>query len=114
MLELAPELSQAETYALDCALRRIWIGHGRRGPRVRALTVVRHLQPRWRKDRHKIYRYGDTRDPWQLVVIGLSSAGCTAWQETFATDQEPHDAFSAVVELDGMGIFFGRRPNALN
>jgi hypothetical protein len=36
----------------------------------------------------EIYRYAGTQDPWQLVVIDLSSGGCTAWKEAFATDQE--------------------------
>jgi hypothetical protein len=56
----------------------------------------------------EIYRYAGTQDPWQLVVISLSSAGCTAWQETFATDQEAYDAFTAVVDADGMAIFAAR------
>ncbi|SFF27707.1 hypothetical protein [Methylobacterium sp. 13MFTsu3.1M2] len=58
----------------------------------------------------EIYRYADTRDPWQLVVIDLSSGGCTAWQETFATDQEAYDAFITAVEADGMTMFAGRKP----
>ncbi len=60
----------------------------------------------------EIYRYADTHDPWQLVVIDLSSGGCTAWQETFATDREAYDAFIKSVEADGMAMFAGRSPTA--
>ena len=62
----------------------------------------------------EIYRYAGTQDPWQLVVIGLSSGGCTAWQTTFATDQEAYDAFTAMVEASGLAPFLGRRPEAPN
>ncbi|KQS79949.1 hypothetical protein ASG32_24240 [Methylobacterium sp. Leaf361] len=58
----------------------------------------------------EIYRYAGTRDPWQLVVIDLSSGGCTAWQETFTTDQEAYEAFTATVEADGMASFAGVVP----
>ena len=51
-----------------------------------------------------------TNDPWQLVVIGLSSSGCTAWNETFATDQEAYEAFTAVIEEGGMALFTGVGP----
>jgi len=62
----------------------------------------------------EIYRYAGTQDPWQLVVIDLSSGGSTPWQETFATDQEAYRAFTATVEEEGMAPFLGRRPEALN
>ena len=62
----------------------------------------------------EIYRYAGTQDPWQLVVIDLSSGGCTAWQDTFATDHEAYGAFTATVEADGMAPFVGQRPKALN
>lgn len=58
----------------------------------------------------EIYRYAGTEDPWQLVVIDLSSGGCTAWKETFATDQEAYKAFTAMVEADGMASFTGVVP----
>jgi hypothetical protein len=58
----------------------------------------------------EIYRYAGTQDPWQLVVIDLSSGGCTAWKETFATDQEAYDAFTAMVEAHGMAPFVGVVP----
>jgi hypothetical protein len=53
----------------------------------------------------EIYRYAGTQDPWQLVVIDLSSGGCIAWANTFATDQEAYEAFAAMVEADGMASF---------
>ena len=53
----------------------------------------------------EIYRYAGTQDPWQLVVVDLSSGRPTAWAETFATDQEAYDAFNAMVEADGMAPF---------
>jgi hypothetical protein len=62
----------------------------------------------------EIYRYAGTQDPWQLVVIDLSTGGCTAWKENFATDQEAHAAFVAVVDASGMAPFVGQRPEALN
>jgi hypothetical protein len=62
----------------------------------------------------EIHRYAGTQDPWQLVVIDLSSGRCTAWQETFATDQEAYEAFTAMVGADGLAPFVGRRPEALN
>ena len=55
----------------------------------------------------EIYRYADTQDPWQLVVVDLSSGRPTAWAETFATDREAYDAFTALVEADGMAPFTG-------
>lgn len=58
----------------------------------------------------EIYRYAGTQDPWQLVVIDLSSGGCTAWKEAFATDQEAYAAFAAMVEADGMASFTGVVP----
>ncbi|MGU3546250.1 hypothetical protein [Methylobacterium sp. A52T] len=58
----------------------------------------------------EIYRYANMQDPWQLVVIDLSSGGCTAWQQTFATDREAYDAFKAVVEANGMAAFAGLVP----
>ena len=58
----------------------------------------------------EIFRYAGTKDPWHLAVIGLSSSGCTAWNETFATDQEAYEAFTAMVELDGMALFTGVVP----
>jgi hypothetical protein len=58
----------------------------------------------------EIYRYAGTQDPWQLVVIDLSSGGCTAWKETFATDQEAYEAFTAMVKADGMASFTGVVP----
>jgi hypothetical protein len=58
----------------------------------------------------EIYRYAGTQDPWQLVVIDLSSGGCTAWSETFATDQEAYEAFTEMVEADGMASFTGVAP----
>jgi hypothetical protein len=60
----------------------------------------------------EIYRYAGTQDPWQLAVIDLSSGRCTAWQETFATDREAYEAFTAMVETDGMSSFRGHRPKA--
>ena len=60
----------------------------------------------------EIYRYASTQDPWQLVVIDLSSGGCIAWANTFATDQEAYEAFIAMVETDGMTSFAGARPKA--
>lgn len=62
----------------------------------------------------EIYRYAGTQDPWQLVVIDLSSGRCTAWQKTFATDQEAYQAFTAMVDADSLAPFVGRRPEALN
>jgi hypothetical protein len=53
----------------------------------------------------EIYRYAGTQDPWQLVVIHLSSGGCTGWNKTFATDQEAYEAFTAMVEVNGMASF---------
>lgn len=58
----------------------------------------------------EIYRYAGTQDPWQLAVIDLSSGGSTLWQETYATDQEAYDAFTAMVEAVGLAPFLGRRP----
>jgi hypothetical protein len=58
----------------------------------------------------EIYRYAGTQDPWQLVVIDLSSGRCTAWQQTFATDQEAFEAFTAMVEAEGMATFTGVVP----
>jgi len=58
----------------------------------------------------EIYRYADAQASWQLVVIDLSSTGCTAWQQTFATDGEAYDAFTAAVEADGMAAFAGVVP----
>jgi hypothetical protein len=58
----------------------------------------------------EICRYAGTQDPWQLVVIDLSSGGCTAWSETFATDQEAYEAFTEMVEMDGMASFTGVVP----
>jgi len=55
-------------------------------------------------------RYAGTQDPWQLVVIDLLPGGCTAWTETFATDQEVYSAFAATVEADGMASFTGVVP----
>jgi hypothetical protein len=62
----------------------------------------------------EIYRYAGSQDPWQLVVIDLPSGGCTACKETFATDQEAYDAFTTMVNADGMATFVGRRPETLN
>lgn len=62
----------------------------------------------------EIYRYAGTQDPWQLVVVDLSSGGCFAWRDTFATDQEAYDAFTAMVDASGLAPFLGRRPDALN
>lgn len=62
----------------------------------------------------EIYRYADMQDPWQLVVIDLSSGSCTAWKETFTTDQEAYGAFTAMVEASGLSFFVGQRPQALN
>ena len=58
----------------------------------------------------EIYRYAGTRDPWQLVVVDLSSGRPTAWAETVATDQEAYAAFAAMVEADGMASFTGAAP----
>jgi hypothetical protein len=55
----------------------------------------------------EIYRYAGTQDPWQLVVVDLSSGRPTAWAQTFATDQEAYAAFTAMVEADGMAPFTG-------
>ena len=55
----------------------------------------------------EIYRYAGTQDPWQLVVVDLSSGCPTAWAQTFATDQEAYSAFTAMVEADGMAPFTG-------
>ncbi|MGU3661827.1 hypothetical protein [Methylobacterium fujisawaense] len=38
-------------------------------------------------------------------MIDLSSGGCIAWAKTFATDQEAYEAFTAMVEADGMASF---------
>jgi hypothetical protein len=62
----------------------------------------------------EIYRYAGTQDPWRLGVIDLSSGGSTVWQETYATDQEAYDAFTAMVDASGLAPFVGRRPEALN
>ena len=59
----------------------------------------------------EIYRYAGTQDPWQLVVVDLSSGHPTAWAETFATDQEAYAAFTARVEADGMAPFTGVVPS---
>ena len=59
----------------------------------------------------EIYRYAGTQDRWQLVVIDLSSGGCTGWNETFATDREAYEAFTAMVEVDGMASFAGVVPD---
>jgi hypothetical protein len=58
----------------------------------------------------EIYRYAGTQDPWQLVVIHLLSGGCTGWNKAFATDQEAYEAFTAMVEKDGMAPFTGVVP----
>ena len=58
----------------------------------------------------EIYRYAGTQDPWQLVVVDLSSGHPTAWAETFATDQEAYAAFTAMVDVDGMAPFTGVAP----
>jgi len=55
----------------------------------------------------EIYRYADTQHSWQLAVIDLSSGRCTTWQTTFTTDQEAYDAFTAMVEADGMAPLTG-------
>ena len=55
----------------------------------------------------EIYRYAGTQDPWQLVVVDLSSGRPTAWAQTFATDQEAYAAFTVMVEADGMTPFTG-------
>ena len=62
----------------------------------------------------EIYRYAGTQDPWQLIVIDLSSGGCAAWPETFATDQDAYDAFTTLVESNGMALFGAQRPKSLN
>jgi hypothetical protein len=62
----------------------------------------------------EIYRYAGTQDPWRLGVIDLSSGGSTVWQETFATDQEADDAFTAMVDASGLAPFVGRPLQALN
>ena len=54
-----------------------------------------------------IYRYAGTHDPWQLVVVDLSSGRPIAWTETFASDQEAYDAFTAMVASDGLAPFTG-------
>ena len=59
----------------------------------------------------EIYRYAGTQDPWQLVVVDLSSGRPTAWAETFATDQEAYDAFTTLVEAEGMAPFTGGEPH---
>ncbi|MDN3569817.1 hypothetical protein [Methylobacterium longum] len=58
----------------------------------------------------EIYRDAGTQDPWQLVVVDLSSGRPTAWAQTFATDQEAYAAFTAMVEADGMAPFTGVAP----
>jgi hypothetical protein len=58
----------------------------------------------------EIYCYAGTQEPWQLVVIDLSSGGCTAWMEALATDQEAYAAFTAMVEANGMATFTGVVP----
>lgn len=58
----------------------------------------------------EIYRYAGTQDPWQLVVVDLSSGGCTAWESTFATDQDADEAFTAMIEADGLASFTGVVP----
>lgn len=55
----------------------------------------------------EIYRYASTQDPWQSVVVDLSSGRFTAWSETFTMDEKAYQAFAAMVEADGMTIFVG-------
>ncbi|MCJ2067983.1 hypothetical protein MKK75_04025 [Methylobacterium sp. J-030] len=55
----------------------------------------------------EIYRYAGTQNPWRLVVVDLSSGRPTAWAETFVTDQEAYEAFTAMVEANGMATFVG-------
>ena len=55
----------------------------------------------------EIYRYAGTQGPWRLVVVDLSSGRPTAWPETFATDQDAYDAFTAMVDADGLEPFVG-------
>ena len=43
-----------------------------------------------------------------------SSGSCTAWKETFTTDQEAYGAFTAMVDASGLSFFVGQRPQALN
>ncbi|GJE52453.1 hypothetical protein GOFOIKOB_5524 [Methylobacterium tardum] len=62
----------------------------------------------------EIYRFFGTQDRWRLGVIDLSSGGSTVWQETYATDQEAYDAFTAMVDASGLAPFIGWRPEALN
>jgi hypothetical protein len=50
----------------------------------------------------EIYCYAGTQDPWQLVVVDLSSGRPTAWAETFASDQKAYNAFITLVEANGM------------
>lgn len=52
----------------------------------------------------EIYRFAGTQDPWQLVVVHMSS-GTTEWRERFRTEQEAYRAFLEVVERDGLASF---------
>ena len=58
----------------------------------------------------EIYRYAGTQDPWQLVVVDLSSGRPTAWAETFTTDREAYAVFTAMIEADGIKAFLGAAP----
>ena len=59
----------------------------------------------------EIYRYAGRQDPWQLVVVDLSSGRPTGWAETFSTDEEAYNAFTALVEAEGMAPFTGVVPS---
>lgn len=62
----------------------------------------------------EIHRYVGTQDLWQLIVIGLPTAGASVWHEAFATGQEADDALTAMVKADGMASLVGRPPRSLN
>jgi hypothetical protein len=89
-------------------------GGGRRRSRVRALPLSGTFSRDGESVSVEIYCLAGTQDPWRLGVIDLSSGGSTVWQETYATDQEAYDAFTAMVEASGLAPFLGRRPEALS
>jgi len=62
----------------------------------------------------EIYRDAGTQDRWHLAVIDLSSGRCTDWRETFATDQEAYEAFTTMVEANGLAPVVGSVPSVLH
>lgn len=51
-----------------------------------------------------IYRFADTADEWTLEVVD-HEGGHTAWNGTFATDEDAFEAFEHTVAEDGIRSF---------